>query len=129
MKVLLRAVVTVCIVLLAYSCSQKSQDPTSQELQEKAKAGDARAHLKLAQRYEAGVKGLPKDEEEAFQHYKKAAELGLIEGQFRLAICYEMGRGVEKDSEAARTWMQKAANGKSDDHREKMAIEQAKNQL
>lgn len=45
----------------------------------------------------------------AFYWYKKAAEHGVAEAQFNLALMYEKGQGVPQDYEKAFHWYQQAA--------------------
>ncbi len=40
----------------------------------------------------------------AVRWYKRAAEEGHMEAQMNLAMCYYLGKGVEKDHEKARYW-------------------------
>ena len=49
------------------------------------------------------------DYDEAFQYYKRAAELGDAEAHFNLAALYSNGEGVEKDEEKERHHLEKAA--------------------
>ena len=44
-----------------------------------------------------------------FEEYKKAAEQGHTNAQFRLGHCYEYGIGVAKNNEEAVSWYRKAA--------------------
>lgn len=44
----------------------------------------------------------------AVEAFKKVAEAGYPEGMCRLAIFYDIGRGVEKNSEVAKEWRTKA---------------------
>lgn len=45
----------------------------------------------------------------AVKLYRKAAEQGNTDAQFRLGMCYEGGRGVAKDETEAIIWYRKAA--------------------
>lgn len=47
--------------------------------------------------------------EEAFEHYKKAADLGDAKGAFYVGYMCERGEGVHKDIEEAFSWYNKAA--------------------
>ena len=51
-----------------------------------------------------------KDYKTAFGHFKAAAEQGDAEAQYRLAMCYTEGKGVELDKAKGFEWMLKAAN-------------------
>lgn len=46
---------------------------------------------------------------EAFRLLKPLAEKGNARAQFRLAVLYNSGRGVERDPEAAQNWLKKSA--------------------
>jgi TPR repeat protein len=50
-----------------------------------------------------------KDDEQAAASYRKAAEQGLAEAQYLLALCYANGDGVAKDEVKATSWCRKAA--------------------
>jgi len=50
-----------------------------------------------------------KDQVEAVEWYRKAAEQNNAEAQFNLGICYDNGRGVTKDLVEAYKWYRKAA--------------------
>ena len=50
-----------------------------------------------------------KNEAEAVKWYRKAAEQGIANAQFRLGVCYEDGMGVVKDEAEAMKWWRKAA--------------------
>ena len=54
--------------------------------------------------------GVPRIEDEAFQWFRKAAELGNADAQCSLGFCYENSIGVYKDKKEAMKWYQKAAD-------------------
>ena len=54
-------------------------------------------------------KGVVKDNVEAAKWYRKAAEQGHIEAQYRLGMMYGDGRGVTQDYTEAVKWFLKAA--------------------
>ena len=66
------------------------------------------ATVKRGLRYLEG-KDVTKNEEEAVDLFRKAAEQGDAEGQFQLGKCYEYGIGVEEDEKEAVNWYCKAA--------------------
>ena len=85
----------------------------SENLQ-KAQAGDAKAQAAVAKTYmQIGGSleqfGPGRDYEEAFQWSKKAADQGDLDAMYYLALCYEHGRGTDKDSAGAAAIYQKAA--------------------
>lgn len=54
-------------------------------------------------------KCVEKENVAAANWYRKAAEQGLSDAQFRLAGCYIFGKGVGKDGKEAVRWLRKAA--------------------
>ncbi len=73
-----------------------------------AEQGLAEAQLSLAVHYYAG-KGVETDLKWAFKLTKKAAKLGLMDAEFRLALMLNMGIGVNRKPEKAVIWFQIAA--------------------
>ena len=53
--------------------------------------------------------GVAKDDEQAVFWWKKAAEQGHAEAQYKLGCCYDDGIGVDKDLKQAVYWWKKAA--------------------
>lgn len=79
-------------------------------LMEKAAGhGDPRHMNVVGQFLEGGRWGVPKDDKRAVEYYKKAAALGDSSAEFRLGLAYEIGRGVEQNSEVSNRWYEKAA--------------------
>ena len=73
--------------------------------------GCERAMCTLGQLYAEGSDVLEKDDDEAFRLYTEAAETGYDHAQILLALCYEAGRGVERDHhEAFRLMLGAASN-------------------
>jgi TPR repeat protein len=70
--------------------------------------GDAKSQCLLGTMY-GGGKGVPKNEAEAVNWYRKAAEQGLAEAQFSLGAAYHEGSGVTQDYDEANKWTRKAA--------------------
>jgi TPR repeat protein len=70
--------------------------------------GDALSQFKLGLRYKDG-QGVPKDLQQAFRRFRKAAIQGHAEAQFQLAVCYQEGLGVPKDPGEAAKWYRRAA--------------------
>ncbi len=77
--------------------------------QKAADMGDAYANDRLGYCYSLGQGGLPKDAQQSFVHYLKAAEDGYSKGYFSVGLCYKEGDGVEHDDEKAFGWFNKAA--------------------
>jgi len=53
----------------------------------------------------------PKDEAQAAEWFRKAADQGMAGSQMTLAMMYEQGLGVEKDPQAAKHWYDQANRG------------------
>ncbi len=70
---------------------------------------DAATILKYGKNYCKGWNGFEKNKHKAFVLYKKIAELGNSDGQWRLGYCYELGQGVAKDYGKAVEWYRKSA--------------------
>jgi uncharacterized protein len=47
--------------------------------------------------------------EKAFEYYKIAAEKGHCVAQYSLGVCYELGKGVEKNKAKAFEYYEKSA--------------------
>ena len=68
----------------------------------------------LGKMYGNGL-GTDKDDEKAFQWYKKGAEAGDAEAMYRTGACYYSGYGVAEDEDEAVKWCKKGAeNGNAD---------------
>ncbi|RIA85126.1 hypothetical protein C1645_831239 [Glomus cerebriforme] len=80
-----------------------------------AENGDGNAQYCLGECYELGI-GVYFNERRAFEFYKKSADQGFIDAQYKLGYIYttlyEQGKGTEKSIEDAIYWYKKAmANG------------------
>ena len=51
-----------------------------------------------------------KDHDKAIEWWKKAAEKGYAEAEYKLGVCYHFGFGIKKSHKLARYWYEKAAN-------------------
>ena len=58
----------------------------------------------------ANGNGVPEDDAEAVRWYRKAAEQGHIEAQYRLGRAYATGEGVPEDYVQAYAWISVAAS-------------------
>lgn len=74
-----------------------------------AEGGDAEAMTALAQAYEKGLEGQPRDRSQGFAWYKKAAEAGSVAGMGGLGAMYFNGWGTAHDYIQAEHWWRKAA--------------------
>jgi TPR repeat protein len=63
----------------------------------------------VAKAYDQGL-GVDQNKAEAIKWYTKAAEAGVVEGQWRLGVKYDLGDGVDTDKLKALKWYLKAAN-------------------
>lgn len=89
-------------------------DKKSESLRKAAVEGDVSAQFSIGQTYLHGddlASGLPQQERlfVAARWFRRAAEKGHAESQFRLATLYELGQGVYKDADQAQIWYQRAA--------------------
>lgn len=76
--------------------------------QQKAEAGDARAHTLIARIHADGL-GVKKNLILAAQWYKRAAELGDVDGIFAYGVILAEGRGVKIDRSGAAEMFERAA--------------------
>ena len=65
-------------------------------LRVRAEGGDARAMYDLGDAYYFGVRGLKKDDTQAFTWYKRAADLNNVHGLSSCGVLYLNGDGVER---------------------------------
>lgn len=73
-----------------------------------AEQGDIQAVTNLGDVHRAGI-GVPKDEAQAADWYRKAAELGDARAQSQLGYMYANGEGVPKNEDQSVAWYCKAA--------------------
>jgi TPR repeat protein len=59
--------------------------------------------------YSSG-RGVPQDDAQAVEWYRKAADQGNADAQFFLASCYDAGVGVPQDYVLAHIWLNLAAS-------------------
>ena len=64
-----------------------------------------------------------RDETEALAWYHKAAEQGNTEGQWKLGLIYEEGRGVPQDYVEAHMWLNLAVSRSTGEEREQSVLE------
>lgn len=79
-----------------------------EEVVRMADEGNAMAQDILALRYVNG-EGVPKNLEEAYKWFRRAALLGYATSQYNLGLLYQQGMGVEKDLSEAARWFKEAA--------------------
>ena len=86
---------------------QATAEPSAFErIKAKAEANDADAQLALGWMYDNG-ESVPRDLEQAFRWWLKAAEQGQPAGQFNVGLSYRLGLGVTRDYSEAAKWFQK----------------------
>ena len=74
-----------------------------------AREGYTRGMVLLGECYEKGLGGVPQDDEQAVDWYRKAAEAGNALAMYNLGWMYEYGRGVPQDEKQVVEWYRKAA--------------------
>ncbi len=79
------------------------------DLREKAEAGVAAMQAYFGFLYLNGQGGMPRDPEEAFKWYHKAADQGYVQAEYNLGMMYDEGVGVEQNHEAGYFWLTLAA--------------------
>ena len=109
---------------LGLSLKKDQRDQALQWLEKSAAQGIAHAHLELGEMLLYGKDGLvnhsspdmkahdtppPEERARGIALITQAAEQGLAEAQYRLALNYASGVGVDKNAEHARVWLEKAA--------------------
>lgn len=93
--------------------------------------GDASAQFYLGWAYDNG-KGVPKDDAQAVDWYRKAAEQGYADAQNALGFSYDHGEGVSRDVLRAYMWFNLAAaqgNERAARNREIVAFRMSSEQL
>ena len=78
------------------------------DIEGKAKAGDAQAQNNLGMAYHKG-RGVAQDDEEAVKWFHLAAKQGVPEAQYNLGVMYNSGKGVKRDDAEATEWFRRAA--------------------
>jgi hypothetical protein len=97
------------LIVMFGRTSGAAESESVSDLRAKAEAGDARAGLLLALRYDNG-EGVPLDRAEAAKWYLLAAEAGLADAQNSIGSLYEAGEGVAQDSGKAAAWYRKSSD-------------------
>lgn len=75
-----------------------------------AQLGDSLAQFRLAQMYENGSGGAPRDPAQSFRWMRAAAEAGDIVAQFGTALYFDRGFGVAKNQAEALRWYKRSAD-------------------
>jgi tetratricopeptide (TPR) repeat protein len=99
----------------------ETQEEADQNYQKRAKANDPVALYQMgAKRRDEG------DYEGAVEYWTKAAELGEIDAQYKLATMYDKGLGVDKDEKKEVYYLEEAAIGGHPDARWNLACHEAR---
>ena len=88
---------------------EQQNEKLRQELRPKAEQGDVKAQFELGNAYSIGAPVGMKDDPQAVEWYRKAAEQGFVPAMGTLAYCHEKGYGVARDEAEALKWHHKAA--------------------
>ncbi|KAG0250291.1 hypothetical protein DFQ27_009475 [Actinomortierella ambigua] len=82
-------------------------------LSRKATLNDVDAQVSLAEMYETGGSGVPKDIEMAFVWYLRAAQRGHVDAMDRVGDMYAEGQGTEQSDDEAARWHKQATEQRS----------------
>ncbi len=74
-----------------------------------AQYSDAEADFTLGMKYYTGTGNVYQDFKQATEWFRKAAELGMPEAQYRLGQAYDSGQGAPQDYAVAKRWYLQAA--------------------
>ena len=121
----MRKIITMMVLAMSFSTigfAQKAKTATKltpaateadsiKTIFDKAKQGNAAAQNQVGAWYYSG-KYVKQDYQQAYDWWKKSALQGNVDGIGNLALCYQFGRGVEKDSiDAIRLYMKSIKEG------------------
>lgn len=98
------------IISLFDYCLAENTQKNTKKLIISAQNGDPVSQFNLANHYLGGTGGLPHNKEKAVDWYKKAANQGHADAQYRLGSFYTTGYGVERSNAEATKWFLKAGN-------------------
>jgi TPR repeat protein len=95
---------------LAAQRREESEKKIPPALLARAKAGDAEAQYEVGHIFASGDKGIEKDDAEAAKWFRKAADQGNADGQYKLGFIFYNGQGVPQDYAEAMKWFRKAVD-------------------
>jgi S1-C subfamily serine protease len=99
----------IVVLLFCVFTSKAASTSELSALKTKAEAGDAEAQFAVAVMYDLGIE-VPKNYAESGKWYLKAANQGLAEAEFKLAVRYfEFGKRAKENYTTAFSWFYKAA--------------------
>ena len=108
MKSKIQSLFIVALVpLFGCGCANAADDDFD-KVRGRAEQGDVDAQLNLGVMYSEG-RGVPEDDTEAVNWYRKAAKQGVAEAQLNLGLMYAEGLGVPQDYAMAYAWYNVAA--------------------
>ena len=93
----------------AWTSQAQAQTVEIEDLQRKARGGDAVSQAELGRRYHMG-EGVERDYALAARWYTRAAQRGQAAAQTNLGLLYTRGLGVEQDHGLAVAWYRRAAD-------------------
>ncbi len=66
------------------------------------------AQYRLGLYYRRGQAGIPRDNEEAFKWFRRAAEGNVVDAFYELGVMYGLGLGIARDAKLAERWLGQA---------------------
>lgn len=102
---LIQTMILSCFLMFTVS----SYADTFDEIQEKAKQGNALAQAQMGAMYQLGRNGVDKDAQESARWMLKAANQRMVEAEVFMAALYDRGLGVKQNVNTATQWYEKAA--------------------
>ena len=97
---------------IAFSLSEQEAQKIQENIEKwrmDAERGNPGAQTAIGGLYEEGIYGWKKNIDEAIKWYRNSAEKGNMFGEYRLALCYFAGKGVEQDIPEAIKLIQSAS--------------------
>ena len=95
---------TLVCLIAAMTVSNISYAQTYQSTLRDAEQGNADAQFNLGVMYDTG-EGVPENDVEAVNWYRKATEQGYARAQFNLGVMYADGEGVPENDVEAVKWL------------------------
>jgi TPR repeat protein len=100
--------VALLVVILTAPALALPRDASLKELEDGASKGDAKAALRLGERYEH-AEGVARDYGRALRLYCDAARRGEAQAAYNIGWMHLNGRGVDRDEDMAGAWLARAA--------------------
>ena len=102
-----------------------SEKDNIKRLKKRVEAGDAIAIYSLGCYYSKGEYGLPRNRAKALELWHRAGELGNAKAYYNIAIAYDNGNGVERDTKKNIHYLELAAIGGEEMARHNLGVEEA----